>query len=198
MFFDRCLIDWWLGVLERHSFFLSIAGYVGGGIIVGFISWRWKKFFFFLSSFLLLFFGLGRWIPRWEWLYFSLVLFVVLLVTFWRKAEPLGRFFFGFWLVLNLVSLFWFFVQKVDLLRFLTRFSFPISLLAFVGGILALHKWFLHLFYVLLGSAMVSMGYLKIVERGFWERSFWGEPPFWIFFFLVLATFMYTFGSADK
>lgn len=198
MFFERCLVDFWLGMLEQRSFFLGIAGYIGGGIIVGFITWRWKRFFFFLSSSLLLFFGLAQWTSRWEWFSFPLMLSVVFLVTFWRKVEPLGRFFLGFWLVLNLASLFLFFLQKVELLRFLTRFPFSISLLAFVGGILALHKWFLHLFYVLLGSAMVSMGYLKIVERGFLKTSFWGEPPFWVFFFLVLTTFMYTFGSTNR
>ncbi|MCX7668034.1 MAG: hypothetical protein N2Z84_03780 [Atribacterota bacterium] len=193
MFLDR-----WLMLLEQRSFFLALAGYVVLGIGIGVFSWRWRKFFFFCSSFLLLFFGIGERIRgNIEWLAI-VALGVALLVTLWHRAEKLGQFFLGCWIMVNFFSLLFLVSREVELIRFLSRIPIRMwFLVAVICGVLALYRYFLYLFSALLGSALLTAGYLKVIIRSGFEELFWGEPPFLAFLFLVLAVFLYALRECE-
>lgn len=191
-------LDQWLGNLEKWSFVLAVAGYIVGGICIGCFSWRWRRFFFFLSTFLVLFFevrtrvqgSMGPWV------------FVALggasVMAFWRQAERVGRFVLGFWLVSNLVALLFLISRDVDVIRFLTRIPWRILFwVALIGGVFALSRSFLRFFGAFVGSALVIEGYLKIIARGGFADSFWGEPPLVIFLFLITSVGMYALGERE-
>lgn len=187
MFLDR-----WLVLLEQRFFFLALAGYVTLGIGIGVFSWRWRKWFFFCSSFLLFFFGMEKRVHgHIEWLAIA-ALGVAFLVTFWRRAEELGQFFLGCWIMVNFFSLLFLISREVELIRFLFRVPIRVWFMVAVAcGVLSLYGYFLHLFSTLLGSALLVAGYLKVAVRSGFGESFWGEPPFLAFLFLVLAIFLY-------
>ncbi|MGC8779180.1 MAG: hypothetical protein ACP5Q4_10940 [Candidatus Caldatribacteriaceae bacterium] len=192
-------LDQWLTLVEGWSFSLALAGYILGGISIGFFSWRWRRFFFFLSSFLLLFFGVRERVHGDLRLWAAVAFLVAMLCAFWRRTEKLGQFFLGCWVLLNLASLLFRVSREVEIIRFLTRISMETwFIVAIVGGVLSLHRYFLHLVSVLLGSALFVVGYLQIIVRGGFGESFWGEPPLLAFLFLLLAIFMYAFREAQS
>ncbi|NSW75786.1 MAG: hypothetical protein HPY68_03240 [Candidatus Atribacteria bacterium] len=193
MFLDR-----WLVLLEQRFFFLALAGYVALSIGIGVFSWQWRKWFFFFSSFLLLFFGMEERVHgHIEWLAMA-ALGVALLVTFWHRAEKLGQFFLGCWIMVNFFSLLFLVSREVELIRFLVRVPIRVwFIVAVVCGVLSLYRYFLHLFSALLGSALLMAGYLKVIIRSGFEESFWGEPPFLTFLFLVFTIFLYALRECE-
>lgn len=193
MFLDR-----WLVLPEQRFFFLALAGYVTLGIGIGVFSWRWRKWFFFSSSFLLLFFGMEERVHgHIEWLAMA-ALGVALLVTFWHRAEKLGQFFLGCWIMVNFFSLLFLISREIELIRFLVRVPIRVwFIVAVFCGILSLYRYFLRLFSTLLGSALLMVGYLKVIIRSGFEESFWGEPPFLAFLFLVFTIFLYALRECE-
>jgi|YNPMSStandDraft_2_1061718.scaffolds.fasta_scaffold00363_17 hypothetical protein len=192
-------LEQWFAMLERWSFWGALVGYLVGGVSIGLFSWRFRKFFFFVSTFLVLFSGAREKFPGDARLWALFAILVAVVVTLWYRAEKVGQFFSGFWFVLNLASLLLLVSQEVEIIRFLTRIPLRTwSWVALAGGVLALHRYFSRLFGVLLGGILLTVGYLKILTRGNFQESFWGEPPLIAFLFLVVAIVMYFSGEYER
>ncbi len=207
-------LDYWLSRLMHDggwSVFLLVT--VLAGVIVGIYFMRYRRFFYLFSSFwvawisLMLFFSgytpfvWERYLllrPLWaaDSVRYVLVLLLALGVAFFsialRRGEILGRFFASFLLFLNFFYLLIWLSNWVEILLFLETFPFQILLfVAFIAALAAI-AWreIPALLSALLGSSLLVVVYMQVLQRIGEHDTFFGQSPFVLFVFLVLAVLM--------
>ncbi|HSV30944.1 MAG TPA: hypothetical protein VLH40_02830 [Atribacteraceae bacterium] len=129
------------------------------------------------------------------WLFVLLSVAMVFLVMGIRKGEIFGRFFAAFFLVLNLYFLLVAMSEWVGLLRFVRALSLQTVLwvsVFFAGGSLFV-PGLPGIVSSCVGSALVVIGYLQVLQRLGESDTFFGQSPFALFVFLVLAILMKAF-----
>ena len=111
-----------------------------------------------------------------------------------KRGEILGRFFAAFLLFLNLFYLLLWLSNWVEILRFLEVFPFQVPLaIAFISALTAI-AWreIPALLSALVGSSLLMVVYLQVLQRMGEHDTFFGQSPFVLFLFLVIAVLMKT------
>lgn len=207
MFLDYWFWEW--GKIEEEWLILLL---VGGGILFGFYFFRLRKILFPLLTFVVVLWGggiiKGLEKSNLETLSFSserVIFFIFLFLALFlagvvtrEKGEKWGRLFSGFWLSANLYYLLVGLSSSVEILRFLSRFSFKeVFFSSLLLGFLSLDKKVVSFFSSLVGSSLLALAYIELLYKLGLNDTFWDSSPWVLFLFLVFTLWMTAVKESD-